>query len=117
MQVYIDIDKSVTPVAQHVRRVPIALKRLVEEKLDQLEASDIIEKVHEASSWVSPLVPVLKDNGTVRLCVDMRRANTAIRRENHPIPTIDDFLSRLAGAKWFPTTEGGGSSGDNTRLL
>lgn len=31
----------------------------------------------------------------------MRRANKAILRANHPIPTLDDILSKLAGAKWF----------------
>lgn len=97
----IDIDESVTPVAQHARRVPIALRRQVEERLNQLETAGIIEKVNEASAWVSPLVPVLKDTGEVRLCVDMRRANTAIRREDHPIPTMEDFLPQLCGAKWF----------------
>lgn len=98
---HIDIDEKVTPIAQHMRRVPIALKEKVSEKIDQLLEADIIERVDGASPWVSPLVVVLKDSGDVRLCVDMRRANAAIRRENHPIPTFDDFLCRLSKAKWF----------------
>lgn len=97
----IDIDKNITPKAQHVRRVPIALKGAVEDELEKLLKQDIIEKVEGASGWVSPLVVVMKDNGSIRLCVDMRVANTAIRRGFHMIPTLDDFLSKLSRAKFF----------------
>ncbi|XP_058817207.1 uncharacterized protein K02A2.6-like [Topomyia yanbarensis] len=97
----INIDDSVTPVAQHVRRVPIALRQQVEDKLNKLLRTGIIEKVDGPSPWVSPLVVVTKDDGELRLCVDMRRANTAIKREYHVIPTLDDLLARLSGARWF----------------
>lgn len=43
----------------------------------------------------------MKDNGDVRLCVEMRRANAAIVRERHFMPTIEDFLPRFASAKIF----------------
>lgn len=46
-------------------------------------------------------MPVLKDNGEVRLCVDMRRANAAIVRENHPLPTMDKLLPKMKNAKFF----------------
>lgn len=97
----IPIDKSVTPVAQHARRPPIALLGRIEEKLEQLEAADIIEKVSQYSDWLSPLVVLVKDNGDLRICVDMRMANRAIRREYHFMPTIDDFLPRMKSAKFF----------------
>lgn len=90
----IDIDKRVTPIAQHVRRVSIAFWQKIEEQVSKLLKLGIIEKVNEPSPWVSPMVVVIKDNGDVRLCVDMRRANTAIKREYHMIPTLDDLLAR-----------------------
>ena len=88
------IDNSVTPVVQHVRRIPIALRQQVEDQLHKLLRLGIIEEVKEHSPWVSPMVVVIKDNGDVRLCIDMRRANTAIKREYHMIPTLDDLLAR-----------------------
>ena len=42
-----------------------------------------------------------KKNGGVRLCVDMRMPNTAIQRERHPSPTIDDLVHSLNGATVF----------------
>lgn len=97
----IEIDESVTPVVQHVRRVPIALRQQVEDQINHLLKSGIIERVDKPSPWVSPMVVVVKDDGNVRLCIDMRRANVAIKRQYHVMPTLDDLLARLNGSQWF----------------
>ncbi|XP_055644639.1 uncharacterized protein K02A2.6-like [Toxorhynchites rutilus septentrionalis] len=101
VKVSIPIDKTFPPVCQNPRRPPIALMAKIEDKLNSLLANDIIEPVEGGCPWVSPLVTVIKDNSDIRLCVDMRRANVAILRERHLMPTIDDFLPRFAGAKYF----------------
>lgn len=101
IKVSIPIDHSVSPVCQHPRRPPIALTARIEDKLNSFLANDIIEPVEGGCKWVSPLVTVVKDNGDLRLCVDMRRANTAIVRERHLMPTIEDFLPRFTSAKFF----------------
>ena len=59
---------------------------------------------HAATSspkWVSSLVCVPKKNGDVPLCVDMRKADTAIIRSYYPIPTLDEILYEVNGAKIF----------------
>lgn len=96
------IDESVKPVAQHVRRIPFGLREKVDKKLDELLELDIIEEVPEGpSGWISPLVVVPKGDGDVRVCVDMRRANEAIIRERHPIPTVEELLHDLNGSTVF----------------
>lgn len=62
---------------------------------------DIIEPVNHPSSWVSPVVPVLKEGGDIRLCVDMRSANRAILRENHPLPTMAQLIPKFRKATVF----------------
>ena len=47
------------------------------------------------------IVAVPKKNGGVRICVDMREANAAIKRVRHPIPTVEDVSFELNGAKYF----------------
>ena len=61
----------------------------------------IIEALSELSQWVSPVVIVPKPNGDIRLCVDMQRANEAVLRERHPLPTVDEMLLDLAESKVF----------------
>ena len=75
-----------------------ALRPKVRDHLKDLMEKDIIEKVDGPSPWVSPVVVTPKPNGDIRLCVDMRRANEAIIRERHPIPTIDEVLEQLNGS-------------------
>nr|CAH7725339.1 unnamed protein product [Callosobruchus chinensis] len=97
----IPIDKTVTPVNQPYRRIPIPLESKVNKKIDELIASDIIEEVKGPSKWVSPMVPVLKENGDIRICIDMRRANAAILREKYPLPTMDLLLPHFCKARYF----------------
>lgn len=98
----IPIKDNVKAVQQPYRRVPAPLEKLVDGKIDELWKSDIIEKV-DTSNWISPLVVVPKPDNPeeVRICVDMKRANEAVARENHPLPTIDDFLPELESAEFF----------------
>ena len=98
-QVKIHVNKEVNPVAQHPRRVPFSLREKVESKLHELEQLDIIEKVKGPTPWVSPIVVVPKPSGEIPLCVDMRRANEAIVRERHPIPTVDEVLQSSVFSK------------------
>lgn len=104
-QLVLPIDRSVPPVIQPLRRCPIPILGQLKAKLDELLETGIIERVTRPTSWVSPLVPIMKDNGELRLCVDMRRANQAIQRLNHPLPVFDDLLSRFSGAKYFTSLD------------
>lgn len=101
VEVEIPINEQVQPVQQSYRRPPIALEGKIEEKLRLLLELDIIERAPGPSPWVSPVVPVLKDSGEIRLCIDMRRANQAVLRETHPLPLVDELLSSVSGAMLF----------------
>ena len=82
VKIKLHIDENVHPVSQRTRRVPLHIRKSVEEELERLEKMDIIEKVSgNATPWVSPIVTVPKQQGGVRVCVDMREANKAIERE------------------------------------
>ena len=89
-QLDITIDENVKPVAQPVRRVPFSLRGKLEEKLNELVELNIIEKAEGPTPWISPVVVVPKPNGEIRLCIDMRQANSAVVRERHPIHTVSE---------------------------
>ena len=102
-QLKVMIDPEVQPVAQlqPIRRVPYHLRDKLSTKLNELVELDIIEKVSGPSSYVSPVVVVPKPSGDIRLCVDMRQANMAVKRERFRIPTIDEVLQDLNQSKFF----------------
>ncbi|XP_060596962.1 uncharacterized protein K02A2.6-like [Ruditapes philippinarum] len=98
------IDESVVPVAQPPRRVPFHVRAQVEKELKSLKEMDVIEKVIGLPTpWVSNLVAAPKPNAPheVRVCVDMRKANTAIKTEKNVCPTVDDIILTLNGATVF----------------
>ena len=96
------IDPEMEPKTQKMYRIPFSLSEKVESKLEELERMDVIEKVESPSQWVSPVIVVPIPGGKdVRLVVDMRAANQAVMRERHPIPTVDEVLHDMNGAKVF----------------
>ena len=77
------------------------MRSKVEDKIKELIDLDIIEPVEGPTPWVNLVVVVPKSGGDIRLCIDMRRANEAIRRARHPIPTVDEITQSISGSKIF----------------
>lgn len=100
-QLKLHINPTVKPLAQPLRRIPFSRRQKVIEKLDELEKLGVIEKVTTPTTWINPLVAIEKPNGDIRICLDMRQANQAIRREKHPVPTVEETLQELSNAKVF----------------
>ena len=96
-KVTLHIDHTVKSECQPHRRIPYHMRKKVEAELQRLEDLDIIEKVDGPTPWVSPIVvaPKPKSPDEIRLCVDMRIPNKAIKRTRHIMPTIDDILMQL----------------------
>ena len=102
-QISLDIDPTVKPTAQPYRRIPLIfnLRGNIRDKTTELLDMGIIEPVEGPAPWVNPVVIVPKNNGEIRLCVDMRQANQAIMRRRYLIPTVDEVLHTMNGSKVF----------------
>ncbi len=59
----------------------------------RLEDADIIEKISGPTPCVSRMVVIPKMSGEVRIYVGMQKANEAVKREKHIMPTMDDIIS------------------------
>ena len=90
------------PFALHTpRNVPLPLRKKVKDELKRMESLGVISKVDTPTSWCAGMVVVPKQDGTVRICVDLKPLNAHVLRETHPLPKVDDVLAQLAGAKIF----------------
>ena len=101
IELTLHIDKSIPPIVQPSRKIPYNLRQKLLEKLIDLEENDIIEKVEGPTTWISPLVIVPKRDGDICIIVDMRVANQAIKRERHPLPTVEEIVQEMSGACHF----------------
>ena len=67
---------------------------------DRLAKAGIIKPV-EFSDWAAPIVPVLKPDGSVRICGDYKvTINHVAIVEKYRLRHIDDILSPFSGGKY-----------------
>lgn len=92
-----------TPVRQRYRSIPKPLYEEVKNYLNDLLTNDWIKKSY--SSYWSPMVCVIKKDGSLRLCVDYRQLNQKIIPDKMPIPRIQDILDGLGMKSWFSTLD------------
>ena len=95
------IDPIAKPRFFRPRPVPYALRSRVDQALEKLEAAGIIEPA-DFSEWAAPIVPVVKRDGTIRVCGDYKlTVNQAAQVGAYPLPLIDSLFASLAGGKSF----------------
>lgn len=101
-KVYLEVDPSVTPVKLLLRKLPLAIKDKVKAELDSMVRKGIISPVNKPSDWISALLVVTKPNNQgVRICIDLKILNRAVKRNHYPLTTLDDILPELQNAKLF----------------
>ncbi|XP_047519225.1 uncharacterized protein K02A2.6-like [Pieris napi] len=89
------------PVYVRARPVPLALRARVENELARLEADGSIYRV-EYSDFGTPIVPVVKKNGEIRICGDYKiTVNPKLKRDFYPLPRIDELFANLRGGEQF----------------
>ena len=81
---------------QPARKYPYAKRQRLEQALRRLLSQGVIADVEGPTEWVHNLVVTEKKNGSLRLCLDPRPLNKAIKREHNVIPTAGDVQAQLA---------------------
>ena len=94
----IHIEKDAKPHFLKARKVPFTIRKKVEEELQSL---GVIQPI-QFSDWAAPIVPVMKSDGSVRICGDYKVAmNRDAKLDQYPIPQIEELFASLAGGKAF----------------
>ena len=77
-----------TPKFIKARPIPFAMRPKVGKELEKLERDGIISKI-EMSEWAYPIVPVLKNDGSVRICGDFKvTVNQVLQVDQYPLPRV-----------------------------
>ena len=93
--------KPAQGVVHAPRRVPVHLREPLKAELKRCEKMGVITKVTEPTEWVNSIVLVPKSNGRLRICMDPKDLNKVIMRQHYPLPTVEDIMTRLTGARIF----------------
>ena len=91
------IDSTEKPRFFKARPVACTLREKIETELDRLVKEGTIEPV-EFSEWATPIVPIVKEDGTIRICGDYKQTiNQVAKLDNYPILKIEDLYATLGG--------------------
>ena len=90
--------KDDTPISSRPRTLPYAYQNSIYKQIDKLLDEGIIEI--SDSPYASHIVPVLKKDGTIRLCCDFRALNEKTIPKTFPIQKSEDLLD-LKGSEVF----------------
>ena len=98
---HIVLKKDAVPKFLPARTVPIAIEKQVNTEIDMMVQQGYWTPVSQ-SKWATPLVPVPKKYGGVKICSDYKPAvNTQIVVAHHPLPTVELITSKLRGNTVF----------------
>ncbi|CAC5384147.1 unnamed protein product [Mytilus coruscus] len=101
MQASLKLTEEAVPTFFKPRPIPYALRDKVADEIKRLEKQGILEKI-KFSEWGAPINPVVKPDGSVRICGDYKvTINSCLEVPQYPLPKAEDLFSRLNGGKKF----------------
>ena len=98
-KMFVDVDA--TPRFFKPRSVSYHLREKVEQELAHLQNNGMISPVC-FSDWAAPIVPVVKNDGTIYICGDYKAtANLVAKQDSYPLPRVEDLFAKVSGGRMF----------------
>lgn len=95
------ISENAQPIYFKPRPLPLAWRAKIEDQLRDLIKKDVLEQV-DSSDWGTPLVPILKPDGNIRICGDYKiTINKFLNDFHYPLPRIDEIFTLLRGGNFL----------------
>ena len=92
-----------TPFKERYRRIPPQQYEEVRKHLQEMLDTGAIHR--STSPWASPVVLVLKKDGSLQFCIDLRTLNNQTIKDAQSLPRIEDSLDYLDGAAIFTSLD------------
>ena len=83
-------------VKQPSRRFALDIILKIKEEIERLLKAKFIRTARYVH-WISNIVPVMKKNGKLRVCIDFRDLNNATPKDEYPMPIADMMVDSAAG--------------------
>ena len=94
------VDPNIPIHIDPLQKTSIALKDSIKQELDEMEESGVIRRVTEPTDWVSSLAYSHKKGGDLRVYLDPRHLNKALKRPHHRTLTVE-LTHKFSKAKVF----------------
>ena len=100
---HIIITENVHPIKRNAYRSAPKENEFIKSEIDEMLKQGLIQP--STSPWSFPVVVVKKKNGKYRFCVNYKPLNDVTKKDNYPLPRIDEILDGLKDAQWFTTLD------------
>jgi len=98
-QFFHEIRAEGPPIYKKSYPIPLKYREEIRRQIEDMISQGVISP--SRSPYNSPLVPVKKKDGTLRLCLDFRLLNEVIQDDRYPLPHIDTVLQRMGRSRIF----------------
>ncbi|XP_020234174.1 uncharacterized protein LOC109814215 [Cajanus cajan] len=88
------------PVKQSPRRFAPEVIEKIKEEIERLLKTKFI-RTSRYAEWISNIVPVIKRNGKLRVCIDFRDLNTATSKDEYPMPIAKTMIDAAAAGEFL----------------
>ena len=101
VSVSLDLKHGSRPKYCKPRPIPFAIKERVGKAIDKMVETGMWKPINH-SVYASPIVPVIKSDGSIRLCGHYKSTiNPNLDTPVYPLPSIEDCLSEMINGELF----------------
>nr|KYP45379.1 Transposon Ty3-I Gag-Pol polyprotein [Cajanus cajan] len=93
------------PVKQSPRRFAPEVIEKIKEEIERLLKAKFI-RTSRYAEWISNIVPVIKKNGKLRVCIDFRDLNTATPKDEYLMPIFETMIDAAVGNEIMSLLDG-----------
>ena len=97
------ITEDIHPIKKRAYSTSPKEKEWIATEIDEMLQQGVIQP--SSSPWSAPIVLVKKKNGQMRMCVNYKDLNNITKKDNYPLPRIDELLDSLQGSRWFTSLD------------
>ncbi|EXX64785.1 gag-pol fusion protein [Rhizophagus irregularis DAOM 197198w] len=97
------LDKNKDLFAKSLQETAPKENEFIESEINDMLEQRLIEP--STSPWSFPVMVVKKKNGKLKFCVNYKPLNNITKKDNYPLPRIDELLDSLQDAQWFTTLD------------
>ena len=96
---HLEVDPSCRPLKHTPRRVAIPLKAELKAHIEELEKIQVLKRVAQLTKVV------VRKEDKLRLRIDPKDLNKALKRSHYPMPMIEEILPELSKVKVFSVAD------------
>src|SRR3954469_19189514 len=105
VELKLPIKEGKKPVKQTPRRFAPEIHSKIKAEVERLLRCKFIQTTRYVE-WIANIVPVIKKNGSLRVCIDFRDLNAATPKDEYPMPVAEMLVDSAAGFEYLSMLDG-----------